>query len=134
MPYTKKKIPNWLACEIHERDCGICQICGKEGEWKYIGKLHFSGEIIKGGILYSRKKWRRFHVDHILPEWAGGKTTHDNLRLTCMKCNLTRVLDDMGYYEYLEKSYEQYEQEVYNKYHSEEEDGLDRTALAFNTA
>lgn len=33
----------------------------------------------------------RMHVDHIIPESAGGKTTRDNLCLACFSCNLSHI-------------------------------------------
>jgi 5-methylcytosine-specific restriction endonuclease McrA len=31
-----------------------------------------------------------FHIDHILPEVLGGKTTSDNLALACVSCSLRK--------------------------------------------
>ncbi len=30
------------------------------------------------------------HLDHVIPESRGGKTTYDNLQVTCRKCNLEK--------------------------------------------
>ncbi len=32
----------------------------------------------------------RMHVDHIIPEVVGGKTTLDNLCLACFSCNVSK--------------------------------------------
>lgn len=30
------------------------------------------------------------HIDHVIPESKGGKTSFDNLQVTCRKCNLEK--------------------------------------------
>ncbi len=38
----------------------------------------------------------RMHVDHIIPETAGGKTTFDNLCLACFSCNVYKSATQTG--------------------------------------
>ncbi len=38
----------------------------------------------------------RMHVDHIIPETAGGKTTLDNLCLACFSCNVHKSANQKG--------------------------------------
>lgn len=52
---------------IFERDCGVCRGCGV--------RLEFKLRPIK------------FHIDHILPVWQGGKTSEPNLQLLCLPCH-----------------------------------------------
>lgn len=39
------------------------------------------------------QRWQeaRFHIDHIVPRSAGGKTTLDNLALACVSCSLRKA-------------------------------------------
>ena len=33
---------------------------------------------------------KEIHMDHVIAESKGGKTTYDNLQVTCRKCNLAK--------------------------------------------
>lgn len=85
--YKKKTIPVALVKEVVARDGIICQICGKEGMYEE----HFNHFVIEK----DKDKFGRdisFEIDHITPEYLGGPTILENLRLTCRKCNRSRVL------------------------------------------
>jgi len=65
------------------RDNNICQICGKKGIKNPPGREDWKGicfELFLG-------KYIAFEIDHIVPEFHGGKTIIDNLMLVCRKCN-----------------------------------------------
>lgn len=38
----------------------------------------------------------RMHLDHIIPEIAGGETTHENLCLACFSCNIYKGAAQTG--------------------------------------
>ena len=38
-----------------------------------------------------------FHIDHIIPEAAGGKTDEDNLALACVSCSLRKEARETGF-------------------------------------
>lgn len=59
-------IPPRLRREVAERANDRCEYCQSQ-------------EAITGGPM---------HVEHIIPEIAGGPTTLDNLALACARCNL----------------------------------------------
>jgi len=52
-------------------------------------KCQICGVIVWSGKSRLSKK-RRLHFDHVFPYSRGGKTTVDNLRVTCQGCNLRR--------------------------------------------
>ena len=83
--YKKRTVPYWLKKKIAERDNYTCQICGKIGEKSDCGSAI---EYIKTGD-YDRSWLQpiRFEIDHIVPEFIGGKTVESNLQLACRKCN-----------------------------------------------
>jgi len=67
------------------RDNGICCLCGKRADyskWKD-GYWHYY-EII---TRFNDEYHLCFEIDHIIPLCHGGKTTLQNLRLLCRKCN-----------------------------------------------
>jgi hypothetical protein len=39
---------------------------------------------------HRKDKRRRFHIDHIVPEVAGGETVAENLALACVSCSLRK--------------------------------------------
>jgi 5-methylcytosine-specific restriction endonuclease McrA len=63
---TKERIPLNLRKRVIERDGYRCVYCDED----------LSGAEI--------------HMDHVIPESAGGPTTYDNLQVTCRKCNLAK--------------------------------------------
>lgn len=62
----KREIPLKIRLKVLQRDNLRCVLCGN------------SPAINLGTVL---------HIDHILPYSKGGKTTSDNLRTLCVKCN-----------------------------------------------
>lgn len=78
MPYKKARIPIHLRRAVLSRDNGTCQYCGKVGE-----PGHYPDKVFE--IIH--KKEVAFEIDHITPEFNGGKTIIDNLLLSCRKCN-----------------------------------------------
>ena len=62
----KQRIPLALRRRVIERDGYHCVYCDEDLE---------NAEI---------------HMDHLIPESAGGATTYDNLQVTCRKCNLAK--------------------------------------------
>lgn len=63
--YQRSLMKPSLRYDIMHRDFFTCQICGSDK---------------KDGV--------KLHVDHIYPVSKGGKTTHENLRTLCERCNL----------------------------------------------
>lgn len=61
----RQKLTNSLRYDVLRRDKFQCQICGA---------------TIQDGV--------KLHVDHIIPVSKGGKTTIENLRTLCDRCNL----------------------------------------------
>jgi 5-methylcytosine-specific restriction endonuclease McrA len=62
----KERIPLNLRKSVIERDGYFCVYCDEDLT---------NSEI---------------HLDHVIPESAGGPTTYDNLQVTCRKCNLAK--------------------------------------------
>lgn len=83
--FKKDIIPVYLIKQVSERDKGICQICGKAG----IEDGHFKHFIIEKEKDIAGREIA-FEIDHIIPEYLGGKTILENLRLVCRKCNRQR--------------------------------------------
>ena len=81
--FKKKKIPYHIKREIHIRDKFTCQLCGKKGEQDSFFAYEYKVSVYDKRVLSAI----RFEIDHILPEFLGGKTEKDNLQLTCRKCN-----------------------------------------------
>lgn len=79
--YKKSLIPIHLRRAVLFRDKGICQYCGKNGKPGWYPDKVF--EIIHG-------KEVAFEIDHIVPEFLGGKTILDNLILACRECNRSK--------------------------------------------
>lgn len=76
--YLRRYVPIEMRIEIIERDKFRCKICGK-----HIAETENARFLVKMGAgLY--------HIDHIVPCQQGGRTTMENLRLTCPNCNLSR--------------------------------------------
>lgn len=61
----RMKVGDSLRYDVFKRDNFKCQICGSS---------------VSDGV--------KLHVDHILPVSKGGKTTMDNLRTLCDRCNM----------------------------------------------
>ena len=59
----KERIPKHLRKRVIERDGYFCVYCDDDLR---------NSEI---------------HLDHVIPESKGGKTSFDNLQVTCRKCN-----------------------------------------------
>lgn len=62
------KIPAQIAAEVARRAAGRCEYC-------------HAPQIVIG---------QAFHIDHIIPRFAGGKTTLENLCLACSHCNIAK--------------------------------------------
>lgn len=58
---------------IMSRDCGLCQVCLKEGNY-IIGK----------------------EVDHIVPLFKGGTDSDDNLQTICTEHHAEKTAHDLG--------------------------------------
>lgn len=65
-PATRRYVPYQLRFKVLKRDDYRCQLCGD------------SPAITRGTLL---------EVDHIHPFSQGGRTTEDNLRTLCRRCN-----------------------------------------------
>jgi 5-methylcytosine-specific restriction endonuclease McrA len=81
--YKKAIIPIHLRIAVLSRDNYICQYCGKKGK----PSNHYKPkaiEIDEFGRIIS------FEIDHIIPEFKGGKTVLNNLILACRKCNRSK--------------------------------------------
>ena len=76
--YKKTLIPIHLRRAILFRDKNTCQCCGKKGN-----PGHFKDRVNE--IIYGKEI--AFEIDHIVPEYLGGKTVLDNLLLSCRNCN-----------------------------------------------
>jgi len=66
---TSAHIPLRLVRAVRERASRICEYCRLPQEFQEA----------------------TFHIDHILPRSAGGKTTLDNLALACVSCSLHKA-------------------------------------------
>ena len=76
--YLRRFIPLDMRVEIVERDGFKCRICGK-----FLTSCREAKRFVKlGQGLY--------HIDHIVPVVQGGRSTEENLRLTCPECNMKR--------------------------------------------
>ena len=80
--FKKATIPIDLVRQVNKRDGKVCQICGKEG----VEDIHFKHYVIEKEKDKSGRDIA-FEIDHIIPEYLGGETVLDNLRLVCRKCN-----------------------------------------------
>ena len=80
--FKKATIPIDLVRKVSERDKNVCQMCGKVG----IEDAHFKHYVVENERDGGGRKIA-FEIDHIIPEYLGGETTLDNLRLVCRKCN-----------------------------------------------
>jgi hypothetical protein len=52
--------------------------------------IHRSGDRCEYCGLSQAGQVATFHIDHIIPEVAGGSTTADNLALACVSCSLRK--------------------------------------------
>lgn len=64
MPWNSRAVPLAVRVAVMERDGARCVECGRD-------------DI-------------PLHLDHIMPYWAGGEHTVDNLRVLCSRCNLRK--------------------------------------------
>jgi 5-methylcytosine-specific restriction endonuclease McrA len=80
-----KSFPAGLKRRIKTRDDSTCVYCGrKEGQIA-------PNEVVTDGYI---------HIDHVVPESRGGRTTEDNLVTSCGKCNKAkgaRTPDEAGF-------------------------------------
>ena len=76
--YLRRFIPFDMRVEIVERDGFKCRICGK-----FLTSCRDAKRFVKLGQGLH-------HIDHIVPVLQGGRSTLENLRLTCPECNLKR--------------------------------------------
>src|SRR5437763_5634289 len=65
---TVRQIPARLRRLVIRRAAGRCEYCG----------------------LAQEGQEATFHIDHIVPQAAGGRTTLDNLALSCVSCSLRK--------------------------------------------
>ncbi len=79
--FKKTLIPVHLRRAILIRDNNTCQYCGKAGK-----KGHYPDKVFE--IIFGKEV--AFEIDHIIPEFRGGKTILDNLILACRKCNRSK--------------------------------------------
>ena len=86
-------IPIELRKLIYERDGHMCQYCGKVGTLirrygkPYVVENPNNVNMDNGRGFYNGADVISFEIDHIVPVSYGGKTTPDNLKLACHKCN-----------------------------------------------
>ena len=64
-----RKVPTHLAAQVSARAGMRCEYC-------------YAPQILMG---------QSFHIDHIIPRSAGGKTIVENLCLACSHCNLAKA-------------------------------------------
>ena len=74
VPRARDPLPSQLRFRILARDGFRCRYCGRPGS-------------TPGVVL---------HVDHVVPQAAGGTTTEDNLRTACEECNLGKGTRTVG--------------------------------------
>ena len=92
----RKYISPEIKAFIHKRDDYTCQICSTKGivcedviiKQNVACLKHYDG--IYRGPGMNGWTWLVFHIDHIIPLYAGGDDSLENLRLTCPLCNLSR--------------------------------------------
>jgi 5-methylcytosine-specific restriction endonuclease McrA len=95
-------IPLDLRIEIYRRDKNTCQYCGKEGVLiRRYGKPCVienprNVDISDSCGSYNGLDVIPFEIDHIIPLYYGGKTTADNLILSCRKCNRSKAYKMQG--------------------------------------
>jgi len=86
----------WIRSRVHERDHGVCEICGFDSDKMSRIKKHLHRDGGWVGSDYLRKwLWRiGFHsgghlweADHIQPRVLGGMNSMDNLRTLCLPCH-----------------------------------------------
>ena len=81
---------------VYERDKYTCQYCGKVGTLIYrFGRIcvvenpnNVSMKSSHGS--YNGRDVIPFQIDHIIPVCYGGKSTLENLKLSCRKCNMKK--------------------------------------------
>lgn len=83
LKYKKKNIPIHLRIAILEKDKYTCQYCGKIGK----PSKHYKPKAIEFDEF---DRIISFEIDHIIPEFKGGKTILNNLILACRKCNRSK--------------------------------------------
>jgi len=82
---VKDKISFKLRTAIVIRDGATCQYCGKKANHvKWDG---FCYKAIEKETFWSDIYYFPFEPDHIIPKCQDGKTTLENLRLSCRRCN-----------------------------------------------
>src|SRR3990172_10128838 len=86
----------WIRSRVHERDQGVCAICGfdshkmtriedhlhRDGGW--VGSRYLRTWLRTIGFDWSRDLWQ---ADHIQPRVLGGTNAMENLRTLCIPCH-----------------------------------------------
>jgi len=83
--FKKQYMPKHIMRHVAIRDNYTCQICGKIG----IPRFYTAAE--KGIYGYG---YIMFEIDHIHPEFLGGKTEEANLQLLCRACNRSKGISN----------------------------------------
>lgn len=75
-------IPASVRNAVAKRDRGICTHCGARAA---------KAQVSKRGILqFFGADGRVFHLDHVKPSSTGGKSTLQNMTLSCAACNMSK--------------------------------------------
>ena len=88
--FKKQRIPQNIRNQVITRDNCICQYCGKKGIFE-----NFHGRFRVYEVVGIDGKVP-FEIDHIIPEFLGGESELDNLKLSCRKCNRSKGVRNDG--------------------------------------
>ena len=73
---SKKAIPQVVRRTVIIRDRGICQYCGKQGDYRIFSET--------GWV------WMEHELDHLIPESKGGQAIIENIVVACRHCNRSK--------------------------------------------
>lgn len=66
---------------LYKRDGGVCYICGEHCNWS-------DKEVTEEGYTIVGDKYPT--IEHVIPLSKGGKHSWDNVKLSCMRCNVLK--------------------------------------------
>lgn len=82
--FKKQRIPQGVRNQVILRDHFTCQYCGKKGIFEnFHGRFRVYEIVGQDGKI-------PFEIDHVVPEFLGGKNDVENLKLACRRCNRSK--------------------------------------------